>query len=197
MANHYDLVILGGGGLRRRYRSGPPQFAYAHYKCRSAYRRHLRQQLETVAAREGKIAVENAFADAGKTLDLQSVPYAVFTDPEVASVGLTEARYMALHGACSCRTVSLDRVPRAVAVKDTRGLLKMVAHHQTGQVMGVHILAPNASEMIHEAVLAVKHGLTVDDLIDTVHVFPTYSEAIKIAAQAFRRDISTMSCCVE
>ena len=156
-----------------------------------------RKQLETVAAREGKIAVENAFGDSGKTLDLHSVPYAVFTDPEVASVGLTEARYMAIHGACSCRTISMDRIPRAVAVKDTRGLLKMVAHHETGQVMGVHILAPNASEMIHEAVLAVKHGLTVDDLIDTVHVFPTYSEAIKIAAQAFRRDISTMSCCVE
>ena len=63
--------------------------------------------------------------------------------------------------------------------------------------LGIHVLAPCASEMIHEATLAVKMGLTVDDLIDTVHVFPTYSEAIKIAAQAFRRDISTMSCCVE
>ncbi|WP_022661097.1 mercury(II) reductase [Paucidesulfovibrio longus] len=156
-----------------------------------------RIQLETVAAKEGKIAVENAFADAGKVLDFQSIPYAVFTDPEVASVGMTEAEYVAIYGTCSCRTVSLDRVPRAVAVRDTRGLLKMVAHHETGQVMGVHLLAPNASEMIHEAVLAVKHGLSVDDLIDTVHVFPTYSEAIKIAAQAFRRNISTMSCCVE
>ena len=73
----------------------------------------------------------------------------------------------------------------------------MVAHHETGRVMSVHILAPCASEMIHEAVLAVKLGLTVDDLIDTVHVFPSYSEAIKMAAQAFRWDISNMSCCVE
>ncbi len=156
-----------------------------------------RKQLETVAAKAGKIAVENAFADAGKTLDFHSIPYAVFTDPEVASVGMTEAEYMAVHGTCSCRTIPLGRIPRALAAKDTRGLLKMVAHHETGQVVGVHILAPNASEMIHEAVLAVKHGLSVDDLIDTVHVFPTYSEAIKIAAQAFRRDITTMSCCVE
>lgn len=156
-----------------------------------------RKQLETVAAKEGKIAVENAFANANKTLDFSSIPYTVFTDPEVASVGITETEYMATYGTCTCRTIYLDRVPRAVAVNDTRGLLKMVAHHETGQVMGVHILAPCASEMIHEAVLAVKYGLTVDDLIDTVHIFPTYSEAIKIAAQAFRRDIGRMSCCVE
>lgn len=156
-----------------------------------------RKRLETVAAKEGKLAVENAFADAGKSIDFNSIPYAVFTDPEVASVGLTEAEYMDQHGTCSCRTIPMDMIPRAVAVNDTRGLLKMVAHHETGQVLGVHILAANASEMIHEATLAVKHGLSVDDLIDTVHIFPTYSEAIKIAAQAFRRDISTMSCCVE
>ncbi len=155
------------------------------------------KRLETVAAKEGKLAVENAFAAAGKSIDFGSIPYAVFTDPEVASVGLTEAEYMAQYGTCSCRTIPMDMVPRAVAVKDTRGLLKMVVHHETGKIMGVHILAPNASEMIHEATLAVKFGLSVDDLIDTVHVFPTYCEAIKMAAQAFRRDISTMSCCVE
>lgn len=153
--------------------------------------------LETVAARQGKIAVENAFNGAKKKIDFHSVPSAVFTDPEAAGVGMTEAQYVAAYGTCNCRTVSLDRVPRAVAVKDTRGLVKMVAHHETGRVMGVHVLAPCASEMIHEATLAVKLGLTVDDLIDTIHVFPSYSEAIKMAAQAFRRDISTMACCIE
>ncbi len=153
--------------------------------------------LETVAARQGKLAVENAFGDTEKTLDLQCVPFAVFTDPEAAGVGLTEAAYTARHGACTCRTVPLERVPRALATNDTRGLVKMVAHPRTGRVGGVHILGPHASEIVHEAVLAVRFGLTVDDLIDTVHVFPTYSEAIKLAAQAFRRDITRMSCCVE
>lgn len=153
--------------------------------------------LETVAAKEGKIAVENAFENARKRLDFPTVPYAVFTDPEVASVGLTESKYMEKYKTCDCRTVYMDKVPKALAVNDTRGLLKMVVHHETKKVMGVHILSPVASEMIHEAVLAVRCGLTVDDIIDTVHVFPTYSEAIKIAAQAYRRDIGTMSCCVE
>ncbi len=155
------------------------------------------KRLETVAAKEGKLAVENAFANASKSIDFSSIPYAVFTDPEVASVGMTEAEYMAQYGICSCRTIPMDMVPRALAVNDTRGLLKMIVHHETGKIMGVHILAPNASEMIHEATLAVKFGLHVDDLIDTVHIFPTYCEAIKMAAQAFRRDISTMSCCIE
>lgn len=153
--------------------------------------------LETVAAKEGKIAVENAFENARKRIDFSTVPYAVFTDPEVASVGLTESKYMEKYKTCDCRTVYMDKVPKALAINDTRGLLKMVVHHETKKIMGVHILSPVASEIIHEAVLAVRCGLTVDDIIDTVHVFPTYSEAIKIAAQAYRRDIGTMSCCIE
>ena len=153
--------------------------------------------LETVAAKQGKLAVENAFGGGNKTIDPATVPYAVFTDPEVAGVGLTEAEYMSRHGTCTCRTVPLDRVPRALVVNDARGLVKMIAHHETGRVVGVHILGPHASEIVHEAALAVRFGLTVDNLIDTVHVFPTCSEASKIAAQTFRRDITRMSCCVE
>ena len=153
--------------------------------------------LETVAAKEGKMAVENAFKGAQKTMGFGSIPFAVFTDPEVAGVGLTEAQYMAGYGTCNCRTIQLSQVPKALAVNDTRGLVKMVAHHETGKVMGVHILAPHAAEMIHEATLAVRFGLTIDDLIETTHVFPTFCEGIKMAAQAFRRDIGRMSCCVE
>jgi mercuric reductase len=63
-------------------------------------------------------------------------------------------------------------------------------------ILGVHIVAPMAADLIHEATLAVKFELTVDDIIDTVHVFPTLSEGIKLAAQAFTRDISVMSCCI-
>lgn len=153
--------------------------------------------LETVAAKEGKFAVENAFENAEKKMNYNEVPYAVFTDPEVASVGFTEKEYIKKYNMCSCRTVNMKKVPKALAINDTRGLIKMVIHHETGKIMGVHILSPVASEMIHEATLAIKFGLSIDDIIDTVHVFPTFSEAIKIVAQAFRRDISTMSCCIE
>ncbi|MFN7088741.1 MAG: FAD-dependent oxidoreductase, partial [Candidatus Paceibacteria bacterium] len=70
--------------------------------------------LETVAAKEGKVAVENAFENARKRIDFSSVPYAVFTDPEVASVGLTESKYMEKYKTCDCRTVYMDKVPKTL-----------------------------------------------------------------------------------
>jgi mercuric reductase len=73
----------------------------------------------------------------------------------------------------------------------------MAIHPETSQVLGVHIVSPYAADLIHESTLAVKFGLTVDDIIDTLHVFPTLSEGIKRAAQAFTRDVSQMACCVE
>lgn len=154
-------------------------------------------ELETVAAKEGNHAIKNAFGNEGKTIDYNAVPAVVFTSPEVAAVGTTELEYMDEHGTCSCRTVQMEDVPRAKAVKDTRGLLQVVKHHETDEIVGVHMVGPRAADMIPEATLAVKFGLTVDDIIDTIHPFPSFSEAFKHACQAFRRDTSTMSCCVE
>jgi mercuric reductase len=73
----------------------------------------------------------------------------------------------------------------------------MVIDAKTERILGVHILASMAADMIHEGVLAVKYGLTIDDIIDTVHVFPTLTEAVKLVSQSFRKDISKMSCCAE
>ncbi|MFC5135403.1 MULTISPECIES: mercury(II) reductase [Halobacteriales] len=172
-------------------------------------------ELETVAAKEGNHAVKNAFGSAelrsvgrssgqspredyeGVTIDYDTVPAVVFTSPEVAAVGTTEREYMNKHGICSCRTVQMEDVPRAKAVSNTDGLVQVVKHHETDEIVGVHIVGPRAADMIMEATLAVKFGLTVDDIIDTVHPFPTFSEAFKQACQAFRRDTSKMSCCIE
>jgi len=153
--------------------------------------------LEAVAAKEGHVAAENALTDAGKTIDYNVIPHAVFTDPQVASVGLTEEEFSKRHQVCACRVVQMEHVPKAQAIKDTRGLIKMVIDPRSTEIVGVHIVASLAAEMIHEAVLAIKNRMTIDELIDTVHVFPTLSEGIKLAAQAFRRDVTKMSCCVE
>jgi mercuric reductase len=153
--------------------------------------------LETVAAKEGNHAVKNAFGEEGATIDYHAVPKVVFTSPEVAAVGTTELEYMDEHGTCTCRTVEMGDVPKAKAVEDTRGLVQVVKHHETDEIVGVHMVGPRAADMIMEATLAVKFGLTVDDIIDTVHPFPTFSEAFKHSCQAFRRDTSKMSCCVE
>jgi mercuric reductase len=154
-------------------------------------------ELETVAAKEGNHAVKNAFGDDRRTIDYSAVPKVVFTSPEVAAVGTTEREYMDEHGTCSCRTVDMADVPKARAVEDTRGLVQVVKHHETDEIVGVHMVGPRAADMIPEATLAVKFGLTVDHIIDTIHPFPTFSEAFKHACQAFRRDTETMSCCVE
>ncbi|GAA0213000.1 MULTISPECIES: mercury(II) reductase [Halobacteriales] len=154
-------------------------------------------ELETVAAKEGNHAVKNAFGNEGVSIDYDAVPAVVFTSPEVAAVGTTELEYMDEHGTCSCRTVQMADVPRAKAVKNTDGLVQVVKHHETDEIVGVHMVGPRAADMIMEATLAVRFGLTVDDIIDTVHPFPTFSEAFKQACQAFRRDTSKMSCCIE
>lgn len=153
--------------------------------------------LETVAAKEGSMAAENALTIPVRTMNYDHVPSAVFTNPQVASVGLTEDEEMLRFNACSCRTIYMDAIPKADAIKEDRGVFKMVIHPRSSKVLGVHIVSPNAADLIHEATLAVKFGLTIDDIIDTVHVFPTLSEGIKRVAQAFTRDVSVMSCCVE
>jgi mercuric reductase len=154
--------------------------------------------LETLAAKQGATAAENALTGRHKKIDLLSVPSAIFTSPQVASVGVTEKQMMQKYGYCSCRTLGVDKVPKALTVNDTRGLIKMVVDpKKKNRVLGVHILSSMAADMIHEAVLAVKHKLTVDDIIDTVHVFPTMSEAIKLVATSFKQDVNKLSCCAE
>ena len=156
-----------------------------------------RMPLETVAAKEGSLAAENALTGSRKSINYDHVPHAVFTNPQVASVGLTEGEQMRRINACACRTIYMDSIPKADVIKETRGVFKMVIHPESSQILGVHIVAPDAADLIHEATLAVKFGLTIDDIIDTLHVFPTLSEGIKRVAQAFTRDVSAMACCVE
>ena len=153
--------------------------------------------LETIAAKEGATAAENAVNGSHKKIDFLSVPRAVFTSPKVASVGLTDKEANERGYECACRTIEMAQVPKAITIRETRGLIKMVAENRTGRILGVHILADNAADIIHEGVLAVKYKLTIDDIIDTVHVFPTMAESTKLVATSFRKDIGKLSCCAE
>jgi len=153
--------------------------------------------LETVAAKEGNIVAINAFFDKSKKMDFGAVPHAIFTSPQVASVGISERESMEKFDSCSCRTLLMEDVPKALVVGKTKGLIKMVVHPQTQQILGVHILSDLAADIIHEATLAVKQKLTIDDIMDTVHVFPTMSESIKLVATSFRKNLKKLSCCVE
>ncbi len=151
--------------------------------------------LETLAAKEGNIATANIFQKAKKEININEVPSAIFTYPEAAMVGLTEEQVVKSGIRCACSPLELKLVPKARIIGDQRGLVKIVIDNKTKRILGVHMLAPHAADMIHEGVLAVKFRLTIDDIIDTVHVFPTLSEGFKLSAQSFYEDVSKLSCC--
>lgn len=157
---------------------------------------NLPLRLETTAGREGTLASENAITGSKNNIDYNTVPYTIFTDPQLAGVGFTEDEQMKQMGVCACRTVSFTDVPKAIIMRRTEGLIKMVIHPQTKQILGVHILAPNAGELITEAMMLIKNKNTIDDIVSSLPMFPTLSEAIKIVALSFTKDISKLSCCV-
>jgi mercuric reductase len=142
--------------------------------------------LEPWAGVGGAVAAENALTGKGRRMDRTALPHAVFTTPQVAGVGLTEAQARAQGIPVKTRSVSLEGLARAMIHGDTRGLVKMVAREKGGKILGVHLCAPLAAELVMEGVLAVKAGLTTEDLVDTFHVFPTMAGAIQDCARAFR-----------
>jgi len=148
-----------------------------------------------VAAYGGTVAAENALTGNGRRYDLTALPKVTFTDPAVASVGLREdeARAQGIEPLVS--RLPLEHVPRALAARDTRGFVKLVADGATRKIIGAHILAAEAGEMITEPVLAIKLGLTIEDLTSTFHPYLTLSEGIKLAAQTFTKDVAKLSCC--
>ena len=155
----------------------------------------LGPQFVYVAAYEGKLAAENALKGTGRTLDFTALPAVIFTHPQVAVTGLSEAEARARGLRVSTTTLPLDVVPRARVNYQTTGLVKMVADERTGRILGVHMVAENAGDVIYSGVLAVKYGLTIDDLIDTFAPYLTMAESLKLAAQSFEQDVHTLSCC--
>jgi len=153
--------------------------------------------LETIAAKQGNFAALNMFENANQKINYNEVPHAVFTSPEVAAVGITEEEFMKKYNVCLCRTITLDHVEKAAAIKDTRGLIRMVLDPKTKVVIGVHIIGPMAADIITTATYAIKNKMTIYDIRDTVHVFPTLSEMIKKVAQSFDQNLDEMACCVE
>ncbi len=157
---------------------------------------NLPLRLETTAGREGTYAVENALKGSSKSIDYNAVPYTVFTDPQLASIGYTEDKQMEELKVCACRTVTFDKLPKALITKRTEGVIKMAIHPETRVIMGVHILGPNAGDLIAQAMVLIKNKNTIDDLTNMLPVFPTMSEAIKLVAMSFTQDVSKLSCCI-
>ncbi|ADX83904.1 mercury(II) reductase [Sulfolobus islandicus] len=152
--------------------------------------------LEALAGRQGSIAAENAIMNVKRKIDMSSVPQVVFIEPNVAKVGLTALEAMKEGYDIDHRVVKMNNIAKARILREDYGLIKMVIDKKFRNILGVQMFGKYAAEVINEAALAVKFRATIDDLIDTIHVFPTMAESLRIVALAFTSDVSKMSCCV-
>jgi mercuric reductase len=148
-----------------------------------------------VAAYAGGLAAENALTGTRRVYDLFALPRVTFTDPQIASVGLTERQAAEQGHRVKTTVLSLEHVPRALASRDTRGLIKLVAEENTGRLLGAHVLAAEAGEVIQEATLAIRFGLTIKDIVETFHPYLTMAEGLRLAALTFGKSVENLSCC--
>ena len=148
-----------------------------------------------MAAYGAQLAATNALGGSLRAYDSSTMPAVTFTDPQAASVGLTERQARDRGGEVKTSILPLEYVPRALAAHDTRGLIKLVADGGSGKLLGAHILAAEGGESIQTAALAIKHGMTVVELADTIFPYLTTVEGLKLAALGFDKDVSKLSCC--
>ncbi len=132
---------------------------------------------------------------AGRKTDFTGLPRVTFTAPQVAGAGLTESQAKSAGFEVETSVLPLSAVPRALVNHDTDGLVKLVAEVSTGRLLGASFLADGAGDVIHAAVLAIRHGITVSELAATFHPYLTMAEGLKLAAQTFTRDVDKLSCC--
>ncbi|TCV86763.1 mercury(II) reductase [Sulfurirhabdus autotrophica] len=151
-------------------------------------------QFVYVAAAAGtRAAINMTGGDAA--LDLSVMPTVVFTDPQVASVGLNEAAALAQGIETDSRTLKMENVPRALANFDTRGLIKLVVEAKSGKLIGAQVLAAEGGEIIQTAALAIRNQMTYQQLADQLFPYLTMVEGLKLCAQTFTKDVTQLSCC--
>ncbi|WP_306131936.1 mercury(II) reductase [Roseivivax marinus] len=152
-------------------------------------------QFVYMAAYGAKLAARNALNGDSLRYDASTMPTVVFTDPQVASVGLTEAQASAAGYNVRTSVLDLAHVPRALAARDTRGLIKLVGEAGSKRLLGAHVIAPEGADSIQTAIMALKAGMTWEELGDTIFPYLTTVEGLKLAAQTFEKDVAQLSCC--
>jgi mercuric reductase len=152
-------------------------------------------QFVYVAAYQGGIVADNAVGGLNRKSDLSSVPGVTFTNPGIATVGLTEAQAKEKGFEVKTSVLPLDAVPRALVNRETTGVFKLVAEANTHKILGAHVVAENAGDVIYAATLAVKFGLTVEDIRESLAPYLTMAEGLKLAALTFDKDVNKLSCC--
>ncbi len=147
------------------------------------------------AAYEGALAAENALTGARRKRDYTTIPWVVFTDPQVAAVGLNERNAAEAEIAVDVAKLPLSYVSRALTARDARGFIKLIKARGSDRLLGASILAPEAGDIIVEPALAIRHGIGVSELVAAFHPYLTQAEGIRLAAQTFEKDVAKLSCC--
>ena len=154
--------------------------------------------IATVGAREGIVAADNMLRpDCGCKIDYLSTPMAIFTDPELGMVGYSEDDARKAGFTVMTNILPAREIPKAHVTGSTSGLIKMIADKKNGRLLGVHLLCHNGAELINEAALAIRLRATIDDMVNTLHVYPSMGEGLRLCAQGFSRDVHKLSCCAE
>ena len=151
------------------------------------------QFVYVAAAGGSRAAINMTGGDA--SLDLSAMPEVIFTDPQVATVGLSETDAEARGYATDSRILTLDNVPRALVNFDTGGFIKIVAERESGRLLGVQAVAGEAGELIQTAVMALRARMTVNDIADELFPYLTMVEGLKLCAQTFTKEVKQLSCC--
>jgi len=151
-------------------------------------------QFVYVAAAAGSRAAINMTGGDAK-LDLSTMPAVIFTDPQVATVGLSEEQAEAQSIATDSRVLQMENVPRALANFETDGFIKLVVEKNNGRLIGAQILAHEAGEIIQSVALAIRNRMTVTELADQLFPYLTMVEGLKLCAQTFNKDVKELSCC--
>ena len=154
---------------------------------------NMPQYVYVAAAAGTKAGINMMGGDA--RLDLSTMPAVIFTDPQVATVGLTEAQAIAVGFEVISRVLDMENVPRALVNFETDGFIKLVADKPTGKILGAQMLAHEGGELIQSAALAIRNNMTVDDLAGQLFPYLTMVEGLKLCAQTFSKDIKELSCC--
>jgi mercuric reductase len=147
------------------------------------------------AATEGSTAVSNAFTGEKKTVNYSSLPWVVFTDPQIAGAGMDEIEAEKKEIPFEVSKLDLTHVPRALAAQDTRGFIKLIRNTETDKLIGARVIAPEGGELIQQLSMAIKFGITVKNLAESFYPYLTLGEGIKLAAITFGKDVSKLSCC--
>ena len=154
-----------------------------------------RDQFVYMAAYGAKLAAQNTVGAGAEAYDNSTMPAVVFSDPQVASVGLTEAEAKAQGFETVVSVLGLEHVPRALAARDTCGLIKLVAEKSSKKLLGANIVAPEGADSIQTAAMALKMGMTYEELGAMIFPYLTTVEGLKLAAQTFEKDVAKLSCC--